>query len=142
MISVSPANAVITADMLSIVNSKGEDLSDLVDLTVEKYEGLLTRSVKDNGLYVVTPTLKKTADLETLEKGGLYSEENGYSIRYAVAATKDGRTVTSQYDLSVQFRRYQDGLCDLGDYSTIKSSASEEAYLAWYENYGNQGDSE
>lgn len=97
MISVAPVNAVVTNEMFSLINSKGEALSDIT-LSTEAYDGLLTRSVS-NGLYEVKVELNKEADLEAFGKK-VVSE--GKSVLFALAATKDARTVTSTYDITAK----------------------------------------
>ena len=146
LISVSPANAAVAPEMLSLINSKGESLDSYLDLQVKKYDGLLVRSAAGTGLHAVTASLKKNVDLKAFAKavnGDEYTwtEEGGeehtdnYKIRFAVAATKEGRTVTSTYDLGVYAYRESEGLCDLAENSTIKSSIESEDYLTSYTNY-------
>ena len=158
MISVSPANAVVTADMLSLINSKGESLNDHVDLTVEAYKGLLTRGASvATGLYKVSVSIKKTADFKALAKlinGEEYeytwsdSEGNSgvgkdnYKAALALAATKDGRTVTTQYELKFYPEKWNEGLCYLPKNSTIKSSIMPESYLYDYRQRYVSGDNE
>ena len=136
LISVAPANAAVAPEMLSLINSKGESLDAYLDLQVKDYNGLLVRSAAGTGLHAVTASLKKDVDLKAFAKAvngdeytwnGTDSEGNeisgtdNYKVRFAIVATKEGRTVTSTYDLGVQaYRNYED-LCDLGNNSTIKS---------------------
>ena len=110
IVRVSPANAVLTPDMISLVNSKGENLDDFVTVTkVEKYNELLTRAATNNGLWEVSVELqsydedtfaaKQYADPEDVSKG---------KILYAVQVnnTKEGdadRYVTSTYDVTLNY---------------------------------------
>ncbi len=150
LISVAPANAAVAPEMLSLINSKGESLDAYLDLQVKDYNGLLVRSAAGTGLHAVTASLKKDVDLKAFAKAvngdeytwnGTDSEGNeisgtdNYKVRFAIVATKEGRTVTSTYDLGVQaYRNYED-LCDLGNNSTIKSSIEKKDILANYANF-------
>ena len=113
IVRVSPANAVLTPDMISLVNSKGENLDDFVTVTkVEKYNELLTRAATNSGLWEVSVELqsydedtfaaKQYADPKTVSKG---------KILYAVQVnnTKEGdadRYVTSTYDITLAHTDY------------------------------------
>ena len=146
LISVAPANAAVAPEMLSLINSKGESLDAYLDLQVKDYNGLLVRSAAGTGLHAVTASLKKDVDLKAFAKavnGDEYTwtdnkdEEHtsNYQVRFAIVATKEGRTVTSTYDLGVQAYRNYEGLCNLGDNSTIKSSIEKKDILANYANF-------
>lgn len=150
LISVAPANAAVAPEMLSLINSKGESLDAYLDLQVKDYNGLLVRSAAGTGLHAVTASLKKDVDLKAFTKAvngdeytwnGTDSEGNeisgtdNYKVRFAIVATKEGRTVTSTYDLGVQAYRNYEGLCDLGNNSTIKSSIEKKDILANYANF-------
>ena len=113
VVRVSPANAVLTPDMISLVNSKGENLDDFVTVTkVEKYNELLTRAATNSGLWKVYVALqnynantfaaKKYADPRDVNKG---------EILYAVQVnnTKDSdadRYVTSTYDITLAYQPF------------------------------------
>ena len=113
IVRVSPANAVLTPDMISLVNSKGENLDDFVTVTkVEKYNELLTRAATNSGLWEVSVALqsydkdtfaaKQYADPKVVSKG---------KILYAVQVnnTKEGdadRYVTSTYDITLAHTDY------------------------------------
>ena len=146
LISVAPANAAVAPEMLSLINSKGESLNAYLDLQVKDYNGLLVRSAAGTGLHAVTASLKKDVDLKAFAKavnGDEYTwtdnkdEEHtsNYQVRFAIVATKEGRTVTSTYDLGVQAYRNYEGLCNLGNNSTIKSSIEKKDFLANYANF-------
>ena len=143
LISVAPANAAVAPEMLSLINSKGESLDAYLDLQVKDYNGLLVRSAAGTGLHAVTASLKKDVDLKAFAKavnGDEYTwtdnkdEEHtsNYQVRFAIVATKEGRTVTSTYDLGVQAYRNYEGLCNLAEKSTIKSPIETKAALSDY----------
>ena len=110
VIRVSPINAVVSADMIQLINSKGENLDNLVEVVkVRPYgvsdEELLTRAGANNGLWLVEFNLKEDVTTEDLQKVstvdfGLPTQND---IRYAVKVcntekAKD-RGVISAYDL-------------------------------------------
>ena len=130
MISVAPVNAVVTNEMFSLINSKGEALSDIT-LSTEAYDGLLTRSVS-NGLYEVKVELNKEADLEAFGKK-VVSENK--SVLFALAATKDARTVTSTYDITAKsaLKTYTKA-DEIAKNSTIQSTIEVKKDLTAYEN--------
>ena len=70
VVRVSPTNAVLTPEMISFVNSNGENLDDLIEVQgVQKYDGyltrpdgttyVLTRAEQETGLWVVKVVLKE-----------------------------------------------------------------------------------
>ncbi len=69
VVRVSPTNAVLTPDMISLVNSTGQNLDDILEVqAVAKYEGVLsrpdgtvtvTRAAEETGLWVVKVALKE-----------------------------------------------------------------------------------
>ena len=108
LVRVSPTNAVLTPEMISLVNSKGENLDEYVDIKVEKYTDLLTRGASNNGLWKITPVLKKydkdqfaALKYADVKKGDV----NGNRILYAVQVNNslesaEARYVTSEYEMT------------------------------------------
>ena len=130
MISVAPVNAVVTNEMFSLINSKGEALSD-VTLSTEAYDGLLTKSVS-NGLYEVKVELNKEADLDAFGKKVVSEEKD---VLFALAATKDTRTVTSTYDITAKSEKKAYRKAEkIAENSTIQSTVEAEKPLEGYEN--------
>ncbi|MDE7471707.1 MAG: hypothetical protein K2M57_09735, partial [Paramuribaculum sp.] len=106
LVRVSPANAVVTADQIQIVNSKGEDMSAFVTVTdVKPFEGLLTRSIANNGLHVVSLELNKDVDTEAYTAATTTKDGNDVLFAVAIAdSDKDlaeGREITSAYDVTI-----------------------------------------
>ena len=130
MISVAPVNAVVTNEMFSLINSKGEALSD-VTLSTEAYDGLLTKSVS-NGLYEVKVELNKEADLDAFGKKVVSEEKD---VLFALAATKDTRTVTSTYDITAKSEKKAYRKAEkIAENSTIQSTVEAKKPLKGYEN--------
>lgn len=114
LIRVSPANAVVTADQIQLVNTQGADLNDFVQITsVEAYKGLLTatgsRSIANNGLHVVKFALKEGfTDVEGFAAAtNAGTAKKPALVKFAVAVADsekelaEGREITSAYDLVV-----------------------------------------
>ena len=142
LFTVSPVNAAVSTDMLSIVNSKGESIDNFIDLSVAPYDGLLTstsRSAVNNGLHQVTVSMKKDADKaefrEALVTGTGFDAK---SIAFAITVTKDGRTVTSPYHILATSNEASDITAATKEAvaanSTIKSDLEKEANLRDYAN--------
>ena len=130
MISVAPVNAVVTNEMFSLINSKGEALSD-VTLSTEAYDGLLTKSVS-NGLYEVKVELNKEADFDAFGKKVVSEEKD---VLFALAATKDTRTVTSTYDITAKSEKKAYRKAEkIAENSTIQSTVEAKKPLEGYEN--------
>ena len=130
MISVAPVNAVVTNEMFSLINSKGEALSDIT-LSTEAYDGLLTRSVS-NGLYEVKVELNKEADFDAFGKKVVSEEKD---VLFALAATKDTRTVTSTYDITAKSEKKAYRKAEkIAENSTIQSTVEAKKPLEGYEN--------
>ncbi|TGY67193.1 hypothetical protein [Phocaeicola sartorii] len=140
LVSVAPANAALPAEILSIVDSEGTSINDYINLTSSSYTDKLYKDARaaSNGLYTVTAELKKDADKEAFAKlldNGKTAGEKKY-VAFAVAATKENRTVTSTYDVTIQ-----SGTTDVKEAieidtrSTIKSSIKEEGTLKKWNGY-------
>lgn len=109
VIRVSPTNAVITPEMISLVNSKGEKLDDFLNVTkVEKFDKLLSRAEGNNGLWTVSVALKNynadsfeavTKDKD--EKNVLFAVEVNNTL-----STAETREVISSYDLMFNWVEY------------------------------------
>lgn len=104
LVRVSPTNAKLTKENITLINSQGKEISDVVECAkVEPFTGLLTRSDADNGLWEIT---FKMVDGISAEKFKETVEYNGQSVLFAVAVknTKlndDERRVITGYDLTL-----------------------------------------
>ena len=112
IVRVSPANAVLTADMISLVNSKGENLDDFVTIgEPEKYNELLTRAATNSGLWTVPVTLKNyNANTFAAKRYADPTDPSKGEVLYAVQVnntnTDASRYVTSSYDITLNYERY------------------------------------
>ena len=108
IVRVSPTNAVLTPAMISLVNSKGENLNDLLEVQkVEHFDGLLTRGVESNGLWEVTVALKEYN--KDAFKAAVQSDNSPIAFAVSVnntLSTASERNVISSYDLSVAHLDY------------------------------------
>lgn len=114
VIRVSPTNAVLSADMISLINSKGEAIpTSLIEtVSVEPYEDLMTyngyfggraSTISNSGLWTVSFKLKDGFAEEDL---AAVAEKDAKNVVFAVAVNNtpedaEGRLVVSEYDVIV-----------------------------------------
>ena len=114
LIRVSPVDAELTTSNVSLMNSQGKELDDIIDVTdVHRFKGLLTRASSANtGLWVVK---FKATDLGDKFKEAAEAEVNGSAkqVLYAVAVkntynatdkAEDAKTrrVTSEFGVDLK----------------------------------------
>ena len=110
LVRVNPVNAKIDASMIKLIDSKGGDLSDLLEVTsVEKLDEYLTKATSETGLWVVSLKTKdgvKSEDLAAAKvdnKNKLYAIAiNNTAAQSEAAADAANRYVVSGYDLTVE----------------------------------------
>ena len=106
IIRVSPTNVMVTPDMITLQNSKGETYDNVKVTKVEPYEELLTRSTNGGGLW------KVTVELKNYEKAAFEAatKSNGDEVLFAVAinnSVKDAPSkVISTYDVGLNWVSY------------------------------------
>ena len=124
IVRVSPTNAVLTPDMISLINGKGETLDNFLNVDkVEKYNQQIlggeatpqTRADGNTGLWKISVSLKNydkdSFNAATMEKDG--SSSTGYKyIKFAVQvnntiSTAETREVVSQYDLQIGKKEFE-----------------------------------
>lgn len=143
LVSVAPANAALPAEILSIVDSEGTSINDYINLTSSSYTDKLYKGARaaSNGLYTVTAELKKDADKKAFAKlldDGKTTSDKKY-VAFAVAATKENRTVTSTYDVTIQSTTNSiTKAIEIDTRSTIKSSIAEEGTLKKWNGYNGE----
>ena len=141
LVNINPANAVISNDMLSLVNGKGTNLNEYVNITSEQWSGdiVKTRATQDNGLRLVGVQLKNDVDFEAFDKLVLPDIQSQVShetnpaecdgkhdyIAYALSVTdaEKDRTVTSTYDVTLHVTKEGEAK-NIDGKTTIKSSAA------------------
>lgn len=111
VVRVTPSNAVLKPEMISLVNSKGENLNDFIVVNkVEKYDGLLSRGVSETGLWKVTVQLDKynkdAFNAATLVDPSKEAAKGNYKL-FAVQvnntlSSAPTRFATSSFDLSIE----------------------------------------
>lgn len=115
LVRVNPTNAILKKEDISLINSQGKELTDIIECTdVKPYEGLLTRSAGEgNGLWVITYNLKKEFEQKALDAA---MTEKGRQILYAVSVNtskadvengekqlvSENRRVVSEYDVTLE----------------------------------------
>ena len=114
LINVDPVNAAVSTEMLSLVNGKGQNLNDYLDMTISTWSGnIIATRAASTGLRMVGVQLKNTVDFEAFDKlvlpygahesnPGKCDGEHDY-IAYALAVTDadKSRTVTSPFDVTL-----------------------------------------
>lgn len=104
IVRVSPTNAKLTKENITLINSQGKEISDVVECAkVEPFTGLLTRSGLNNGLWELT---FKMVDGVSAADFKAAVEHNGQSVLFAVAVkntklNEDERRVITGYDLTL-----------------------------------------
>ena len=108
IVRVSPTNAMLAPEMISLVNSKGENLDEYVEFKVEKYTGLLSRAATNNGLWKITPIWKELDEdnKNYLAKQLVKVNDVNEHIQYAIQVNNsiesaEARYVTSAYDITL-----------------------------------------
>ena len=110
LVRVSPVNAELTTSNVSLMNSQGQELNDLIEVTdAHRYNGLISRAsnLEKTGLWVVK---FKAKDLGDAFKSAAETKVNNVpkSILYSVAVKntyttdkENTRRVTSEYGVSL-----------------------------------------
>ena len=104
LVRVSPVDAELTANNVSLMNSQGKELNGLVDVTsVHRYNGLLSRAAATNsGLWVVK---FKANDLgDSFKEAAMLdpTDNNSKQILYSVAVKNTYNTSDKKEDASTR----------------------------------------
>ncbi len=139
IVRVSPVTADLSTASLKLMNSKGEDLSDYVNIVAEKYDELLTRS-GENGLWKITATLKDNFKIEALQKA-THAVINKAGVQlsaavYALAANNSEKASADRFAITAY-----DLLPNTGKYVPADELDFQVNGL-WVNNYYNRWDSE
>ena len=119
LINLDPVDAVVSNDMISLVNANGQNLNEYLDMSINPWSGQIekTRTTESTGLRMVSVQLKKTVDFETFDKMVLPEGAHASNpdkcdgdhkyIAYALAVTDadKSRTVTSSYDVTLHVQQ-------------------------------------
>ena len=108
VVRVSPTNAVLTPEMISLVDSEGKNLDEMLTIvSVEKFNGVLGRAATNTGLWTVTAQLTKYNE-KAFNAASLVKADDASKGRrlYAVhvnnaIGSADARYVSSSYDLTL-----------------------------------------
>ena len=117
LVRVSPTNAVLTPEMISLVNSKGESLADVMEVVkVEKADVLLSRGATNNGLWNISVQAKNYGDGKAFAAATLVDTKKaadvaGNRVLFAAQvnnslASAEARYVSSTYDLSFGWTKF------------------------------------
>ena len=126
LVNVDPVNTSISSNMLSLINGRGENLNDYVDMAIGSFSGDIiktTRAAETTGLRQVVVQLKNTVDFEAFDKlvlpHDIYEQNPNHAtdpskcddehdyIAYALAVTDvdKSRTVTSPFDVTMHVQK-------------------------------------
>lgn len=104
LVRVSPTNAKLTKENITLINSQGQEISNLVECSnVEAYDKLLTRSDLNNGLWKLTFKMVDGVDPADFEAAVTRGTEQ---VLFAVAVNNtklnsDTRRVITGYDITL-----------------------------------------
>ena len=101
VVRVNPANATIAKEDVQLIDSKGNVLDVIEVAGVKPYEGLITRTAANTGLWTISVKLKDNVTIEELEAATTTKINNvDRKICYAVAIGDETRSVVSTYDIT------------------------------------------
>ncbi|MDD4009743.1 MAG: cell surface protein, partial [Fermentimonas sp.] len=108
VIQVSPANAEITPEMVTLQNSKGIAYDNIDIVSVKPYDQILTRSTDGSGLWEVTVRLKEYVKTD-FEAATIVKGTPDKKVLFAVAIDNTSseenpliRKVTTDYDVTLE----------------------------------------
>ena len=100
LVRVSPVDAELTTSNVSLMNSQGKELDEIIDVTnVHRYNGLISRATSSNtGLWVVRFKAKDLGD--NFKEAAMVDpkDENSKKILYAVAIKNTYNTTDKDED--------------------------------------------
>lgn len=121
VVRVTPSNAVLTKEMISLINSQNSVLQDVEVESVEQFNTLITanrptRAVNNTGLWTIKFNLKDDYDAEAFKNATIVKEydnsSNSEKVLFAVAVktrlgeedVRSTRNVVSEYDLDMSVK--------------------------------------
>ncbi len=109
LLRVNPTTAELDASQIHLLNSQNEDLTKYLNVSIEPYQGLLSRAATSSksGLWVAKFSLKSDADVEAFAKAVVYTKDNiNYNVDFCVAINNalvgTDRAVVSPYEVTVE----------------------------------------
>ena len=139
LVKVAPVDAAISSDMVSLINGKGDNLNDYVNMSVASWsENIIGTRSAATGLYTVGVQLKNDVDFEAFDKMVLPEpgkhdptgcrENHKYNMfALAVSDSEKSRTVTSDYAVTLHVQKENEAK-KIYD-SELVSSASNSTIL-------------
>ena len=147
IVSVSPTNAELTPEMISLVDSKGRNLDELLDIVkVERADDILITRATNSSLWKITTALKeydkKKFEAAALTKVGNATERICYAVQInnSLSVAED-RHVTSTYDIALYTSAYNPvgnlsyfvgakPIADIKNRATVTGGAPEYVWAA------------
>ena len=118
IVRVTPVNADLSKSKVLLINSKGESLSDYIEVSnAKRYDKLLTRGTNiQSGLWNLNLQLKDGVDVDAFKKAVTDPEDKDKKVLFAVAVNNtdtvatyngDNRWVPSTCDLTLGSHEYE-----------------------------------
>ena len=160
LVNVAPVDAAVSADMLSLVNGKGQNLNEYLDLSIASWADDITisRAGENTGLRKVGVQLKNTVDFDAFDKlvidgsdahhdasGVCNDKHNYYAYALAVTDAEKSRTVTSPFKVTLHVVEEKEalGIAEKTEINSSAASASDSKKIAdWNKGKDNTGDEE
>ena len=146
LVKVAPVDAVISSEMVSLINGKGENIDDYVNISVSPWSDdiVSTRATGKTGLYKIGVQLKNNVDFESFEKlvldeaanhdpnGECVTEHKYKMFSVAVTDAEKSRSVTSDYAVSMHVLAEKEAK-EIATYSKLTSSSESGKAISSYE---------
>ena len=142
LVKVAPVDAVISSEMVSLINGEGANLNDFVEITATPWSGSIinTRANTKTGLYNIGVQLKKDVDFEAFDKMVLpvpgdhdpdgCKELHHYNMfAVAVSDSEKSRTVTSDYKVTLHVQKEKEAKT-INESSTISAMSLSSTQYA------------
>ena len=103
LVRVSPVDAELTTSNVSLMNSQGKELDEIIDVTnVHRYNGLISRASSNTGLWVVRFKAKDLGD--KFKEAAMVDPSDIYSgkILYSVAVKNTYNTTGEEKDANTR----------------------------------------
>ena len=103
LVRVSPVDAELTTSNVSLMNSQGKELDEIIDVTnVHRYNGLISRASSNTGLWVVRFKAKDLGD--KFKEAAMVdpTDNNSNKILYSVAVKNTYNTTGEEKDANTR----------------------------------------
>ena len=149
LVNVDPVDAAVSAEMLSLVNGKGQNLNEYLDLSISSWADdiIVTRAGETTGLRQVGVQLKNTVDFDAFDKlvingtphsasGDCKDDHSYYAYALAVTDAEKSRTVTSPFEVTLHVveEKTAQGIDEVTEINSSAASASDSKIIKDWNN--------